>query len=69
VDLHGTGCALSSAIAALLAQGRPLFDAVGEGRAYVEELLEAGSAIAGTGRALADHLWPLRARSLHGDVG
>lgn len=66
-DLHGTGCALSSAIAASLALGRDLADAVGAARAYVRELLASGSAVAGPGRALADHAAPLRARVLHGD--
>ncbi|MDR2725475.1 MAG: bifunctional hydroxymethylpyrimidine kinase/phosphomethylpyrimidine kinase [Candidatus Adiutrix sp.] len=34
---HGTGCTLSSAICAGLAQGRPLAEAVGRAKAYVTE--------------------------------
>ena len=36
---HGTGCSLSAAIAASLACGRPLPDAVAEGKAYVYEAI------------------------------
>jgi hydroxymethylpyrimidine/phosphomethylpyrimidine kinase len=37
---HGTGCALSAAITALLAEGRPVPEAVSEGRAFVQRLLQ-----------------------------
>ncbi len=40
-EVHGTGCALSAAIAALLAQGRELVDAVHEARAFVRAGIEA----------------------------
>lgn len=44
---HGTGCSLSSALAALLARGLPLRDAVGEAKAWVaagiREGLEVGA--------------------------
>jgi hydroxymethylpyrimidine/phosphomethylpyrimidine kinase len=66
-DLRGTGCALSSAVAAGLALGRSLPDAVGQAREYVRALLEAGSAVPGSGPALADHLGPFRARALGDD--
>ena len=36
---HGTGCSLSAAIAASLALGRALPDAVSEGKAYVYEAI------------------------------
>ena len=36
---HGTGCALSSAIAVRLAQGRSLEDAIGQAKQYVHALL------------------------------
>jgi hydroxymethylpyrimidine/phosphomethylpyrimidine kinase len=39
---HGTGCALSAAIAASLAQGHGLVEAVREAKAYVGELLRDG---------------------------
>jgi hydroxymethylpyrimidine/phosphomethylpyrimidine kinase len=38
---HGTGCTLSSAIATLLGDGRPLEDAVTEGRQFVRAALAA----------------------------
>jgi hydroxymethylpyrimidine/phosphomethylpyrimidine kinase len=41
---HGTGCTLSSAIAAYLARGCALEDAVQQGRAFVRSALEAGAA-------------------------
>jgi hydroxymethylpyrimidine/phosphomethylpyrimidine kinase len=39
---HGTGCTLSSAIAAGLAHGRPLREAVRQAKAYVTEAIRAG---------------------------
>lgn len=36
---HGTGCTLASAVAAGLAQGMPLADAVGRARVYVQEAI------------------------------
>jgi hydroxymethylpyrimidine/phosphomethylpyrimidine kinase len=36
-NTHGTGCTLSSAVCARLAQGRPLAEAVGLAKAYVTE--------------------------------
>jgi hydroxymethylpyrimidine/phosphomethylpyrimidine kinase len=39
---HGTGCTLSSAIAAGLARGRPLADAVREAKAYVTAAIREG---------------------------
>ncbi len=37
---HGTGCALSAAITAHLARGRPIPDAVSEAKHFVQQLLE-----------------------------
>ena len=42
-NLHGTGCTLSSAIAALLAQGQPLVEAVAEAKRYVTAAIRAGN--------------------------
>ena len=42
LSTHGTGCSLSAAIAASLAKGRPLPDAVVEGKAYVYESIRTG---------------------------
>ena len=58
---HGTGCTLSAAIAALLAQGVPLPDAVERAKAYVWQGLEHGRALGvGHGRGPVDHLYALR---------
>jgi len=46
-EVHGTGCALASAVAAGLAHGRPLVDAVREGRAFVAGALARTAAGAG----------------------
>jgi len=42
LSTHGTGCSLSAAIAAALAKGRPLPEAVAEGKAYVYEAIRTG---------------------------
>ncbi|MBI4081041.1 MAG: bifunctional hydroxymethylpyrimidine kinase/phosphomethylpyrimidine kinase [Candidatus Lambdaproteobacteria bacterium] len=51
VNAHGTGCTLSAAIAAFLALGRPLPEAVAEGKAFLHGAL-SGSLRAGRGLAL-----------------
>ena len=43
-NTHGTGCTLSSAIAAHLAKGYPLEDAVMQAKNYITGALEAGTA-------------------------
>ncbi len=43
-NTHGTGCTLSSAIAAHLAKGHPLEDAVMQAKTYITGALEAGAA-------------------------
>lgn len=43
VDPHGTGCALSASLAARLARGVPLADAVRGAKAYVHRALVAGA--------------------------
>jgi len=43
LSTHGTGCSLSAAIAASLACGKALLDAVAEGKAYVYEALRTGA--------------------------
>jgi hydroxymethylpyrimidine kinase/phosphomethylpyrimidine kinase len=42
LSTHGTGCSLSAAIAASLATGRSLPEAVAEGKAYVYESIRTG---------------------------
>ncbi len=44
-NTHGTGCTLSAAIAAGLAKGRPLGEAVREAKAYVTQAIREGFAL------------------------
>ncbi len=44
-EYHGSGCTLSSAIAALLARGLSVFDAVNEAQEYTWQSLSAGTQI------------------------
>jgi len=58
---HGTGCTLSAAIAALLAQGVTLREAVERAKSYVWHALEAAERLSvGGGRGPLDHLYALR---------
>lgn len=41
-NTHGTGCTLSSAVAAFLAQGLPLNEAIGKAKAYIHNALVEG---------------------------
>ena len=58
-NTHGTGCTFASAIAAYLALGRSLTDAVGSAQAYVAGAIRHGLAI-GKGHGPLDHFWELR---------
>ena len=42
-NTHGTGCTLSSAIAAFMARGESTENAVGKAKAYMNEALQAGA--------------------------
>jgi hydroxymethylpyrimidine/phosphomethylpyrimidine kinase len=53
---HGTGCVLSSAIAAFLARGEDLLPAVRRGKVFVTEAIRHGLAIGG-GIGPVDPLW------------
>ena len=53
---HGTGCTLSSAIAAHLARGAELPDAVRAGKAFVTEAIRHALEI-GDGIGPVDQLW------------
>jgi hydroxymethylpyrimidine/phosphomethylpyrimidine kinase len=55
---HGTGCTLASAIAALLAQGENLSDAVDHARAYLIDAIRAAPGF-GQGHGPLGHAWPL----------
>lgn len=57
-NTHGTGCTLSSAIAAHLAQGASLPDAVRGARDYVRGALQAGAPVrTGAGSGPLNHAW------------
>ena len=53
-NTHGTGCTLSAAIAALLAKGRPLAEAVAEAKAYLTRALKTAPSL-GHGHGPLDH--------------
>jgi hydroxymethylpyrimidine/phosphomethylpyrimidine kinase len=55
-NTHGTGCTFASAIAAYLARGRTLVDAVAEAQAYVAGAIRHGFAI-GRGHGPLNHFW------------
>ncbi len=57
-NTHGTGCTLSSAIAAGLARGLPLEDAIRAAKDYLTGALEAGLDL-GAGSGPLDHGWLL----------
>ncbi|WP_038069234.1 bifunctional hydroxymethylpyrimidine kinase/phosphomethylpyrimidine kinase [Thermus scotoductus] len=53
-NTHGTGCTLSAAIAALLALGKPLEEAVAEAKAYLTRALETAPSL-GHGHGPVNH--------------
>jgi hydroxymethylpyrimidine/phosphomethylpyrimidine kinase len=61
VNTHGTGCTFSAAIAARLALGDPLRDAVHGAKAYLTEAIR-GAYPVGRGHGPVDHLHPLTRR-------
>lgn len=55
-NTHGTGCTLSSAIAAHLAQGLALLDAIRQAHGYVRQALQAGAGVrTGAGSGPLNH--------------
>lgn len=58
-NTHGSGCAFSSAIAANLALGKSLPDAIVLAKAYVTKAIEKGYAL-GRGRGSLNHLYRLQ---------
>jgi hydroxymethylpyrimidine/phosphomethylpyrimidine kinase len=58
-NTHGTGCTLSSSIAAYLARGETLRDAVRAGKAFVTEAIRSSLALGG-GIGPVDPLWGTR---------
>lgn len=59
-NTHGTGCTLSSAIAALLARGLPLHDAIREAKAYLAEAIRRADELeVGSGHGPVHHFHAL----------
>jgi hydroxymethylpyrimidine/phosphomethylpyrimidine kinase len=58
-NTHGTGCTFASAIAAHLARGAALKDAVPAAKAYVEGAIRHGIAL-GKGHRPLNHFWNMR---------
>ena len=57
-NTHGTGCTLSSAIAAFLAQGLPLDEAIAKAKAWLTEALKAGAGVEiGQGHGPVNHFF------------
>lgn len=57
-NTHGTGCTLSAAITAFLAQGASILDAVGEAKKYLSAALRAGASYTlGQGHGPAHHFY------------
>lgn len=62
-NTHGTGCTLSAAIAALMASGLPLVEAVRGAKRYLTVALAAGRDLEiGRGHGPVDHLFDIRRR-------
>jgi hydroxymethylpyrimidine/phosphomethylpyrimidine kinase len=60
-NTHGTGCTLSAAVAALLARGVGLHDAVRRAKAFVWQALNEGRDLGvGSGTGPVDHLFAIR---------
>lgn len=59
-NTHGTGCTLSSAIAAFMARGETTEKAVGKAKAYINDALQAGASYRlGSGNGPLHHLYRL----------
>jgi hydroxymethylpyrimidine/phosphomethylpyrimidine kinase len=60
-NTHGTGCTLSSAVAALLAAGQGIEEAVRQAKAYITEAIRAGAAYhIGAGHGPVNHFHRFR---------
>ncbi|MGE0630305.1 MAG: bifunctional hydroxymethylpyrimidine kinase/phosphomethylpyrimidine kinase [Hyphomicrobiaceae bacterium] len=60
-NTHGTGCTLSAAIAALLADGLSLKDAVRGGKTYLSQAIANGAELnIGQGNGPVDHLFAIK---------
>ena len=63
-NVHGTGCSLASSIAARLAMGDDVTDAIDRARAWVHSAIAAASSwTLGSGQGAIDHHWQARGRT------
>ena len=62
-NAHGTGCTFASAIAAQLAAGRSLIEAITLAKAYVVKAMEKAYAV-GKGRVPLDHFYRMKIEPL-----
>lgn len=60
VEGHGTGCTLSSALAAYLARGLGMEEALRESCAYLHEALRHGYRVGDGEPVVLEHFWPQR---------
>lgn len=68
-NIHGTGCTLSSAIAAYMARGLKLEDAVREAKHYVYKAINAGADVSiGRGFGPVNHLFNLQPMSVYEEL-
>lgn len=58
VHTHGTGCTLSAAIAAFLAKGLKIEEAIYQSKAYITNTIKGGFSI-GNGPGVLQHFWSL----------
>ena len=59
-NTHGTGCTLSAAIAANLANGKSMIDSIGEAKSYVTEAIRyADNLDVGSGAGPVHHFWKI----------
>lgn len=60
-NTHGTGCTLSSSLAAFLSAGKPLDEAVGAAISYLNGAIKSGAEYyAGRGHGAVDHFYKVR---------
>jgi hydroxymethylpyrimidine/phosphomethylpyrimidine kinase len=60
INNHGTGCTLSSAVAAFLARGMEMEEAVGKGKEYITRAIQAGASYRlGRGHGPVHHFYAI----------
>ena len=59
-NTHGTGCTLSAAIAANLAKGESLAEAILKSKQFITEAIRNAPSDIGSGHGPLDHMWRIR---------